>query len=148
MNAHLSVLRGEWDKQTFDVPQGKLVVGREVDCHLRSESAFISRHHCVLLNDDYTLRVRDLGSKNGTFVNGQRIGCAETVLHSGDLIAVGAIEFQIIVEGAVADVDVQASTGKESLAGSTLRVEETFSARAPRLAGSARTNKDLIGHLG
>jgi hypothetical protein len=54
----------------------------------------VSRHHCALLLDDYTLRIRDLGSKNGTFVNG-RIGSADTFLLHYDVISMGETIFRI-----------------------------------------------------
>jgi pSer/pThr/pTyr-binding forkhead associated (FHA) protein len=95
MNAHLRVLLGDSVGKTIEVPQGKFVIGREADCHLQRDSAFISRHHCALLQDEYTLRIRDLGSKNGTFLNGRRIGPGETVLLDGDKLAVGEMIFEV-----------------------------------------------------
>jgi len=95
MIARLRFLIGDSIEESIEVPPGKLVIGREVDCHLRRESPFISRHHCVLLLDEYTLRIRDLGSKNGTFVNERRIGGGETILLDGDVVAVGEITFEV-----------------------------------------------------
>jgi pSer/pThr/pTyr-binding forkhead associated (FHA) protein len=52
-------------------------IGRADDCEIQMPgdlaSADISRHHCLLEIDPPAIRVRDLGSKNGTFVNGKRI---------------------------------------------------------------------------
>jgi len=54
------------------------VVGRAEDCEIRIPRDVvhmdISRHHCMFEIDPPTLKVRDLGSRNGTFVNGQKIG--------------------------------------------------------------------------
>lgn len=55
------------------------VIGRAPDCSLRVEGteviySLVSRHHCQLDVDPPVVRVRDLGSRNGTFVNGERIG--------------------------------------------------------------------------
>ena len=74
MDAKLRVVKGPFSGRTIRVPQGKLLIGREKDCQLRLDSNSVSRHHCVLLLDEYALRIRDLGSKNGTIVNGTRIG--------------------------------------------------------------------------
>ena len=56
----------------------RCVVGRAEDCDIRLPRdcgfADISRHHCVLDVDPPTIRVRDLGSRNGTYVNGEPIG--------------------------------------------------------------------------
>jgi predicted component of type VI protein secretion system len=95
MDARLRVLSGPHAGETIPVRRGKLLIGREEDCHLRPESEFVSRHHCVLLVDDYTLRIRDLGSKNGTFVNGRRLGSGETILLHDDTISIGEMIGQI-----------------------------------------------------
>ncbi|HEV7998684.1 MAG TPA: FHA domain-containing protein [Planctomycetaceae bacterium] len=94
MDAHLKILNGPSAGQTVPI-SGKLIVGREEDCHLRPASEFVSRHHCVLLLDEFTLRIRDLGSKNGTFVNSRRVGRAEKILFDGDMVSVGELICQI-----------------------------------------------------
>src|SRR5262245_40704455 len=54
------------------------VVGRASNCYLQlpndDEHRVVSRHHCLLDIDPPAVRVQDLGSRNGTFVNGQPIG--------------------------------------------------------------------------
>ncbi len=54
------------------------VVGRADDCDIRfpmdAGHMDISRHHCLFEFDPPTVKVRDLGSRNGTFVNGDKIG--------------------------------------------------------------------------
>jgi predicted component of type VI protein secretion system len=101
MDARLRVLSGPHAGETIAIRRGKLLIGREEDCHLRPESEFVSRHHCVLLLDDYTLRIRDLGSKNGTFVNGRRVGTGETILLHDDTISIGEMIGQIDLTPAV-----------------------------------------------
>lgn len=100
MKARIHVVGGPRAGETMEIGAGKLIIGREEDCHLRPDSEFVSRHHCVLLLDDYTLRVRDLGSKNGTFVNGDRVGTGETILQHDDRVSVGEMTFVIdLTEG-------------------------------------------------
>jgi pSer/pThr/pTyr-binding forkhead associated (FHA) protein len=97
MDAKLVVLSGPFCGQTIKVHRGKLLIGREEDCDLRPDSEFVSGYHCVLLLDDYTLRIRDLGSMNGTFVNGRRISTASTIilLHD-DTVSIG--EMNILID--------------------------------------------------
>jgi len=95
MDARLKVLSGSFSGQTIQVPHGKLLIGREEDCDLRLESEFVSGYHCVLLLDDYALRIRDLGSKNGTFMNGRRIGTGEMILLHDDMVSIDKMTFQI-----------------------------------------------------
>jgi len=95
MDARLKILTGPLSGQTVSIPAGKLLIGREDDCHLRSTSEFVSRHHCVLILDEYTVRIRDLGSQNGTFVNGRRIVRGELILLDGDAVSIGDLDFHI-----------------------------------------------------
>ncbi|MBL8851499.1 MAG: FHA domain-containing protein [Planctomycetaceae bacterium] len=81
---------------TIPLPTGRFLIGREEDCHLRPNSELVSRHHCVFTHDEYTVRVRDLGSTNGTFVNGNRVR-GTAVLNSGDRVTVGKLEFEVVI---------------------------------------------------
>jgi pSer/pThr/pTyr-binding forkhead associated (FHA) protein len=93
----------EWARG-FPIPAGKLTFDREEDRHLQPSSEFVSRHHCVLLLDEYTLRIRDLGSTNGTFVNSRRIGTGETILSHKDIVSVGEMLCQINLTSGTTDV--------------------------------------------
>jgi len=81
--------------QTIDLSDGTLLIGREPDCQLCLPCDFVSRHHCALQLTGLTLRIRDLGSKNGTYVNGRRVGPNESILLQDDLVAVGTTSFLI-----------------------------------------------------
>jgi pSer/pThr/pTyr-binding forkhead associated (FHA) protein len=63
-------------KQFALTQRGRYVVGRAEDCDicLFGDLPGVSRHHCVLSVETPTVSVRDLGSCNGTFVNGELIG--------------------------------------------------------------------------
>ncbi|MCU0293203.1 MAG: FHA domain-containing protein [Thermoanaerobaculaceae bacterium] len=67
---------------------GRVVIGRETDCELRLDDPGVSRHHAAVEPTPAGARVTDLGSSNGTFVNGRRIDGPED-LAEGDEIAVG-----------------------------------------------------------
>ena len=55
----------------FSLAHPEFMIGRAQDCQLQIPSKFVSRHHCELIVDDrdHAVRIRDLGSQNGTFVN-------------------------------------------------------------------------------
>jgi len=57
----------------------------------------ISRRHCQLNHDEGVLKIRDLGSRNGTYLNGKRI--SEAVVEAGDYIKVGPLKFVFQIDG-------------------------------------------------
>lgn len=97
-DARLKVLSGSQQGSEIPLPEGKFLIGREEDCHLRPNSELVSRHHCVFAKDQYALRLRDLGSTNGTFVNGEPVK-GGVVLNAGDHVKVGQLEFEVILGG-------------------------------------------------
>lgn len=99
IQAELKVVGGKHDGKVIPLAVGKFLVGREKDCHLRPNSEMVSRHHCVFTTDDYTVRLRDLGSTNGTTVNGERIR-GEVVLKPGDHVSFGKLEFEVLIGAA------------------------------------------------
>ena len=81
----------------------KCLIGRGDECHLRPQSEAISRRHCVIITSDTEVAVRDLNSRNGTFVNGERVA-EETLLLTGDVLKVGPLEFELMIEQTAAKI--------------------------------------------
>jgi len=55
--------------------RAQVLIGRSRSCHIQvPEDPMVSRHHCLVEIEGSLVRVHDLGSKNGTYVNGQLIG--------------------------------------------------------------------------
>ncbi len=94
MELSLKVLSGRNSGQVIKVPVTKFIIGRSEDCHLRPHSDLVSRHHCAILIDNGAVAIRDFNSRNGTFVNGEKI-VGQCDLKSGDKVAVGQLEFEI-----------------------------------------------------
>ncbi|MEH6579117.1 MAG: FHA domain-containing protein [Amphritea sp.] len=89
-------LQGELESlsgQLFPI-QGALMVGREPDCDLMVSDKLLSRHHARLWIEDGELKVEDLASANGTFLNGERITMA--VAKPGDEIRFDTATFRVI----------------------------------------------------
>jgi predicted component of type VI protein secretion system len=94
MELTLKVLTGRNAGQVVRVPVPKFLIGRSDDCHLRPHSDLISRHHCAILIDNGVVAIRDFNSKNGTFVNGEKV-VGQTTLKTGDKVSVGQLVFEI-----------------------------------------------------
>lgn len=73
---------------TFPILQNQIRIGREEACDVRVQDAEVSRRHCELIWKENAFWMQDLGSSNGTFVNGTQI-TAPTRLSAGDKIGVG-----------------------------------------------------------
>jgi len=94
MEVKLIILGGKHKGQALPVASPKFFIGRSEDCHLRPQSDLVSRHHCVILVDEGFVAVRDFDSRNGTWLNGERIK-GERELKSGDRLKIGTLEFEV-----------------------------------------------------
>lgn len=110
MEFKLKVLEGKHAGDELSIHGSKFFIGRADDCQLRPGSDMISRHHCVLVVDEGYAAVRDLGSKNGTFVNSERV-IGERQLHNGDRLKIGPLEFEIVLSTGVGGKKKPAVTG-------------------------------------
>lgn len=123
MKLKLKVLQGASANQEISIPVAKFLVGRGEECHLRPKSPAISRHHCVILTANGQVAIKDLGSKNGTFVNETRIEDVK-IINSGDIVAFGPLSFEVVIDHSLGGVkrpkvrdiaDVAERTQKDSL---------------------------------
>lgn len=72
------------------------VIGRAADCDLKLNSDLVSRRHCKIFLTDSVVLVHDLGSSNGTFINGDKLTPKrDTKLPPGSLLSVGNISFKV-----------------------------------------------------
>jgi pSer/pThr/pTyr-binding forkhead associated (FHA) protein len=76
------------------IAKEEFLIGRGVDCDLRVNDEDISRHHCLLRVRGRETTLSDLGSSNGTFVNGKRV-LSQVTLNSGDEIGLGKCRFLV-----------------------------------------------------
>ncbi len=90
MRAQLVSLDGG---SAIDVVKDLTVVGRKEDCDLRLEHKSVSKMHCVIVKTDGLLLLRDLGSTNGTRVNGQRVRRA--ALLPNDQLSIANYKFRV-----------------------------------------------------
>jgi eukaryotic-like serine/threonine-protein kinase len=113
----LTIVEG-WNKgKCFHVAtRRRLIVGRDPDCDIvltGEDGGGVSRQHCLLVCEPPSASVRDLGSRNGTYVNGECIGIrsreerpainelddfANLDLHDGDEIHIGHVILRVAVK--------------------------------------------------
>jgi serine/threonine-protein kinase len=116
MQVNLRVLAGPYQGRVFCFTQpDTFLIGRSNDAHLcLTDDKFFSRHHCLLEITPPHCFLRDLGSTNGTFVNGQKV--SEAFLESGAQIQGG--ETVLLVEVSTGEVN---ATAKASQADAPVR---------------------------
>jgi pSer/pThr/pTyr-binding forkhead associated (FHA) protein len=79
----------------IEIAKDLLLVGRKEDCDLRLDHKSISKLHCVIVKTDGLLLLRDLGSTNGTRVNGQRVRRA--ALLPNDELQIASLKYTVKV---------------------------------------------------
>ncbi len=76
--------------------QSDTVIGRSPDCQLKVASNQISRRHCQIVIRDTVVAIKDLGSANGTFVNGRQVPPeVEIPLTPGTRVMLGPLQFTV-----------------------------------------------------
>ena len=103
----LVIRQGPKPNQIFELDKEAYTIGREVGNELVIEDAQVSRRHARLTQQGNSYLLEDLGSTNGTFVNGSRV-TAPVLLANGDLIGL-ADTVVIAVQAPVAVVDAGAT---------------------------------------
>jgi pSer/pThr/pTyr-binding forkhead associated (FHA) protein len=124
----LVVASGRQAGRTVLLKDGRLLVGRSAECGAVLASPDVSRKHCVFAEEKGGLIVEDLHSRNGTYVNGERIGL-RTELKEGDLVRIGPLH--LVVSGDGLDKELS----------DWVKDEDNDSATAPQ---SSSTTQDSI----
>jgi predicted component of type VI protein secretion system len=101
MKVQLVVVRGKPEGKVIPLVGPNFKIGRGETCHLRPNSEQVSREHAEFTLEGNTVNVRDLGSRNGTLVNGKAL-TDEYRLKHGDLVQVGPLTFAVSISEAPA----------------------------------------------
>ena len=107
MKVQLIVVQGKPEGKMIPLQTPSFKIGRGETCNLRPNSEEVSREHAEFSVKGDTVAVRDLGSRNGTLVNGKRL-TEPCKLKDSDLIQIGPLTFAISIEGAPAPVAAKA----------------------------------------
>ncbi len=109
-----------------------MVIGRSSESALVLPHNAVSRHHCIIESADGQARIRDLGSRYGTRVNGEKVAIAP--LYDGDRIGVGPFEITFVDPSApvsLSDDDGDVSSASSMFEGSD--VEDTSTVESDEL---------------
>jgi len=96
--AKLVVLSAGFNGRTHDLNVDKTTIGRVEDNTFQIADPSVSSHHCEIVLRGTDVVIHDLGSTNGSFINGEKI--SESVLKPGQTLKLGQIELQLVPDGA------------------------------------------------
>jgi len=103
MNVNLILFKKDGSTRIFKLPSTVTTIGRRKDCDFCIPLTCISRRHCEFDIDKDRLTIRDLNSKNGTFLNGSKI--SESPIKPGDLLKIGTLSFGVQIDGRPEDIE-------------------------------------------
>lgn len=89
----LVMLYGEGQELIFPIRKNSTTIGRDIDNDIVLRDEKISKKHATVLADENSLWIEDLTSKNGVYVNGERIA-GRKQLNNGNLIKLGFTIFR------------------------------------------------------
>jgi sigma-B regulation protein RsbU (phosphoserine phosphatase) len=86
--AEISIETGDGSRERFPLAKERVTIGRSRDSDIFLPDQWLSRHHAEILKKDATFFLHDLGSKNGTLLNGEPVHGDRRLRH-GDVITLG-----------------------------------------------------------
>ncbi len=92
----ITVLAGPEQGQVFKISRPTTTIGRSNTCEIVVTDPLVSRQHCQILLGMGGINLRDLGSTNGTFLNGSRL--TENPIRNQDVISIGSTRLRFAVE--------------------------------------------------
>lgn len=144
MRARLLGISGPLTGVSFEIREAETSVGRHANNSVTIEDPAVSRRHCLILRNGDRFRIRDLGSRNGTYVNGLPV--EERRLESGDEVRIGnaILAFSVRDDRAQASETVRLADADWS-AGSVVVLPNSDARylHMETLSDTARTVKDL-----
>jgi len=97
MRVLLKVIGGKNDGREIGITVPRFIIGRGETAHLRPASDLVSREHAVIEVKEGGVRLTDLNSRNGTFVNGEKI-TGMIPLKGGDAVRIGRLQFEMVID--------------------------------------------------
>ena len=141
MQVQLKVANGNKAGQLITINRPRFLIGRAEDCHLKPKSELISRYHCAILSEDGYVAARDLGSKNGIFLNGKKIAVEEE-LKNGDHLVIGPLDFEVVLSVALAAEKKPKVESIQDVVARTVERDTMVPAGATKVMGNEPVSND------
>ncbi len=112
VDVKLVYFKPDGTQKDISIREGRHIVGRTEEAHLRIPLATVSRKHCELVFEADKLVIRDLGSSNGTYLNYERVQNAE--LGAGDIVGIGPCLLTVQIDGLPSNIEPPSDSSGES----------------------------------
>lgn len=134
---------------SMGLPQGETVVGRGLACRMRFNDASISRAHARIRVDGAVATIEDVGSRNGTFLNGQPLAGVKQLEHD-DVVRLGhrEVQVQIVDPSDVFDVNTAVYSEIPSDPAPPVTVPPEALQRCPECKSSVSVEEDVCPRCG
>lgn len=139
MGFQLVISEGKEAGREFLFDQASVVIGRTPECDVILYDAGVSRRHARIFDEGAGFHIEDLGSSNGTIVNGSKVG--KQALKDGDSITLGPVKFTFA--GVAGDVPEEPSTEVPQESGQHTRVVNASELKRSRNKGVAMLPKNV-----
>jgi pSer/pThr/pTyr-binding forkhead associated (FHA) protein len=120
VKARLQVSAGPLADSIYFLTDTEIRIGRDPSNSLAISDPSLSRRHCLLSRDDDSYKLRDLDSRNGTFVNGGPV--SEKRLNHGDQISAGESVFVFLLKEDADEAITQAVEFDDSATQATAQI--------------------------
>ena len=135
--AEISIDTGDGSRERFPLAKERVTIGRSRDSDIFLPDQWLSRHHAEILRKDASFFLHDLGSKNGTLLNGEPVHGDRRLRH-GDVITLGEHVLTFSIEEAVRG-GLAAPGGHPHLLGARAVRHQDQAHHRPRGAAAGRT---------
>ena len=142
MKPRIAAITGRLEDTVISMTEGPVLIGRQAGATLKIANASVSRRHAVIEKEGDKFIIADLGSRNGTFVNGMPVKRRE--LQHGDRVKIGESQFFFLFE----DTDEPAHTSEIRLDDSELLSDATVSMTYSEAMGSMARDLSALLKVG
>lgn len=118
--------------QSLSFNHGEIVIGRGEECDIVVVDDMVSKKHLRIINDNGIVKIQDLGSSNGTFLNSGKIDNGQCVVRPGDLIQLGSIRTVIEISNIVSEI-VQPTPSRDVHNKHVQKIEDKFKVESEKV---------------
>lgn len=144
--SYLKIVSGSAPGQIIDLSGNEMILGRHPSCQIVLDNVAVSRYHASIIRRNNAYYLKDLGSRNGTYLNGRAIQ-QETLLHHADEVDICEIVLRIHLNQPGESVSVELLESPSHPSPSETRITRTSESGTSLIAANELDNSSIITEL-